>query len=236
MALRQETSSRQPQSQCDYSPAACIPFLRNFNHELEEFWPDLHTFVHDNFVVHSATGKRTIADPTDIAIIEGPTPSASQQDLATPRRRRLTTPTTRSSTITKEQQEFYHLAPALVHKADKDLAAIILKCMSNSHGKEAIRKLLDRVDEDPGWFPGKSDQVKFGPSPVLNGAKRRCVATSAMALKELDLEPTYATVLAKCPRATVRSAVDVSPCLLRGFSLVPCSPKGRGRARGWRAA
>ncbi len=107
--------------------------------------------------------------------------------------------------------------------------AIAGKVVKNGGGhpcKEAIRQLLHRVDEDPGWFPGKSDQVKFGPSPVLNGAKRRCVATSAMALKEQDIEPTYATVLAKCPRATVRSAVEVCTCLRRGFSLVPCSPGG----------
>ena len=58
--------------------------------------------------------------------------------------------------------------------------------------------ILERYDADPsGWHPGKSDQVKFGPSPVLNKAKRRCIATSAMALGQEGMEPTYKNVAAQ---------------------------------------
>ena len=83
------------------------------------------------------------------------------------------------------------------------IAGKVVKAGGGHPCKEAIRQLLERVDNDPGWFPGKTDQVKFGPSPVLNGAKRRCIAASAMALKDADQEPTYASVVANCPQATL---------------------------------
>ena len=53
--------------------------------------------------------------------------------------------------------------------------------------KEAIRLLLERYDADPsGWYPGKSDQAKFGPSPVLNGAKRRCTRSTGWTFHRRD--------------------------------------------------
>ena len=56
--------------------------------------------------------------------------------------------------------------------------------------REAVRKLLKRVDDDPRWYPGKRYQAEFGPAPALNGAKRRCIASSAMAAKADGTEPT----------------------------------------------
>ena len=46
------------------------------------------------------------------------------------------------------------------------IAERVTKIGGGHPSKEAIRLLLERYDADPsGWHPGKSDQVKFGPSP-----------------------------------------------------------------------
>ena len=57
--------------------------------------------------------------------------------------------------------------------------------MGGGHpSREAIRKFLDRVDEDSDWYPRKTYRKRSGPQPVLQGNKRRQVAKSAMNLKE----------------------------------------------------
>lgn len=66
--------------------------------------------------------------------------------------------------------------------------------------------MLDKMDSDEEWYPGKSCQESFGPAPALSGANRRAIAQSAMALKNKDLEPTYALVVAQCPRAALNPA------------------------------
>ena len=79
------------------------------------------------------------------------------------------------------------------------IAERVTKIGGGHPSKEAIRLLLERYDANPsGWYPGKSDQAKFGPSPVLNGAKRRCIATSAMAMKQEGIHiPCRAVVLSR---------------------------------------
>ena len=68
------------------------------------------------------------------------------------------------------------------------IAERVTKIGGGHPSKEAIRLLLERYDADPsGWYPGKSDQAKFGPSPVLNGAKRRCIATAASVPRRASL-------------------------------------------------
>ena len=71
---------------------------------------------------------------------------------------------------------------------------------------EAIRRFLQRVDDDAEWYPGKSYQEKRGPAPALNGTKRQIVAASVMADKKAGVEPTYRTTIAKCPKATLNPA------------------------------
>ena len=66
-------------TQGDYSPAACHPFLENFDLELFETNPDLHTFVHENFVTQNSSGKRAIGDVGDIDAIESPVAPPSSQ-------------------------------------------------------------------------------------------------------------------------------------------------------------
>ncbi len=69
--------------------------------------------------------------------------------------------------------------------------------------REAIRQLLERVDADPEWYPGKTYRKRPGPQAVLHGKKRKQVATSAMNLKKGCAEPTYAAIAARCPAAVV---------------------------------
>jgi hypothetical protein len=43
-----------------------------------------------------------------------------------------------------------------------------IKRIGGGHpGGAAVKKFFDRVDADPGWFPGKSTQAQFGPSSVI---------------------------------------------------------------------
>ena len=53
-------------------------------------------------------------------------------------------------------------------------------------GKAALHKFFTLVDADPDWFPGKHQAGKRGRPPLLTPAKRRCIATSAMAAKRVQ--------------------------------------------------
>ena len=61
--------------------------------------------------------------------------------------------------------------------------------------------MFDKIDNDDGWLLGKSDQVKFGPDPAINGTNQAIIAKSAMNMKEKDDEATYAAVAAYNPKA-----------------------------------
>jgi len=98
--------------------------------------------------------------------------------------------------------------------------------------KEAVRQLLSKVDDDPAWYPGKRYQEKFGPAPALNGAKRRCIATSAMAAKKAGTEPTYNTVLADCPLAALRIVSPEAVPFLPHFSSSARAGGGGGGGGG----
>ena len=83
------------------------------------------------------------------------------------------------------------------------IAAQVTKVGGGSPGRDAIRVLLERIDSDPAWFPGKSYQQSFGPAPAMSKTNQHVVAKSLMKAKEEGIEPTYAVALARCPRATV---------------------------------
>ena len=60
-------------------------------------------------------------------------------------------------------------------EAGKDPAEIAEKVVKIGGGhpsREAIRQLLDRIDEDPDWYPGKRAKAEYGRKPVLRGTKR----------------------------------------------------------------
>ena len=67
--------------------------------------------------------------------------------------------------------------------------------------KGSLHEFLAKVDPGPEWFPGKHLGTKRGLALLLNAAKRRCIASSAMAAKEAGEEPCVAAVLGACPAA-----------------------------------
>ena len=67
----------------------------------------------------------------------------------------------------------------------------------------AIQQLFDRIDNDPDWYPGKQSEEKRGPKRILTGAKAGAIVSAAKRLKSQGTEPTYAAVVAACPRATL---------------------------------
>ena len=69
-----------------------------------------------------------------------------------------------------------------------------------AHG--SVSEFLDKVNNDPEWFPGKHNGVKRGPQPRLTISKRRRIAASAMSQKGEGYEPSVEVTIAKCPAAT----------------------------------
>ena len=66
--------------------------------------------------------------------------------------------------------------------------------------KQAVDKFFHRVDQDPGWHPGKRGAV--GRPKELTDKKRATVARTAMRLKARGVEPGYEALLQECPGAT----------------------------------
>ena len=69
-----------------------------------------------------------------------------------------------------------------------------------AHG--SVSEFLDKVNNDPEWFPGKRKGVKRGPQPRLTKSKRRRIAASAMSQKAEGYEPSVEVTIARCPAAT----------------------------------
>ena len=68
--------------------------------------------------------------------------------------------------------------------------------------RQSIRDLIEKITSDIEWFPGKASGAKRGPAPLLTPAKRRAIATSMMAAKKKNLEPSYNLALTQCPIAS----------------------------------
>ena len=66
---------------------------------------------------------------------------------------------------------------------------------------EAVKAFLDKMDQDPEWFPGKANYEDNGRPRVLRGPKVAAIRNSAMALKERSVEPTCALMVGACPAA-----------------------------------
>ena len=75
--------------------------------------------------------------------------------------------------------------------------------------REAVRQLLQRVDGDKLWHPGKVYRARNGPRPCLTKAKRRAIAAAMMAAKKKGEEPSPALALQKCPGATKNPATNL---------------------------
>ena len=93
-----------------------------------------------------------------------------------------------------------------------------------SPSREVVRLLLNRVDEDSDWYPGKSYQAKHGPAPLLSPAKCRAIATSMMAAKKRGHEPSTALAVHLCPTATSNPVTNATftPKYIRKVFLEDC--------------
>ena len=72
----------------------------------------------------------------------------------------------------------------------------------------AVRQLFEKMDNDKEWFPGKTDRVKFGPEPAINGTNQAVIARSAMNMKEKGAEVTYPQVVAHNPKACLNPGTN----------------------------
>ena len=67
--------------------------------------------------------------------------------------------------------------------------------------RNAIRKLIERMDGDDEWFPGKRPDAPYGRPAELTPAKRKAIADTLMRMKKKGLEPSYPAALARAPAA-----------------------------------
>ena len=81
------------------------------------------------------------------------------------------------------------------------IAAKVKKIGGGRPGNDSVRKLVMKIDEDPGWYPGKRYGEPAGRKPALSALSRHAIKRSAEAMKADDLEPTYGLVVARCPQA-----------------------------------
>ena len=72
--------------------------------------------------------------------------------------------------------------------------------------KEAVGQLIKKMTEDDDWFPGKVYGSLGGRPSVVSETNKSAIATSAMAMKDRGIEPTYALIIAQCPNASINPA------------------------------
>ena len=97
------------------------------------------------------------------------------------------------------------LADTFGVKLSLEKMASVLKKNGGGHPSvETIRKWKSVFQEDPDWYPGKTqeDAATPGPKPVFTPQRKHAVASAAMAEKRAGREPTVAGVRARCPSAT----------------------------------
>ena len=81
------------------------------------------------------------------------------------------------------------------------IASKVTKVGGGHPSGEAVRQTVNKINDDPDWYPGKHSEESRGPKPALSGAARHSIKRSAEAMKAEGLEPTYGLVCARCPNA-----------------------------------
>ena len=92
------------------------------------------------------------------------------------------------------------------------IAGKLLKQGGGSPGREALRRFFEKIDADDEWFPGKGNYEDAGRPAILTGLNRAAIARSAMTMKTNGIEPTYAKVVAACPKASLNPKTDQPFC------------------------
>ena len=108
------------QSHCDWRPQNCLPFLRSLNNELELEQPKMYRYIHNLYIVHTASGKKAIESTAVLPLVEEV--DHTPQGLATPRRAKREAPLTPSApptergTLETEQMKTYTIMPAIIEE------------------------------------------------------------------------------------------------------------------------
>jgi len=89
--------------------------------------------------------------------------------------------------------------------SDGEIASFVTRVDGQTPSKTAVAQWRYTFDEDPGWFPGKTEKerAKPGPKKLLTAQKAVAIANSAMAIKRAGFEPSVSLVKEKCPVATL---------------------------------
>ena len=83
------------------------------------------------------------------------------------------------------------------------IAGKLKKKGGGSPSSSAVFQFLAKVDADDDWFPGKANYDDVGVGPVMTAQQRAALARCAMTMKKNRIEPTYAKVIAACPKAAL---------------------------------
>ena len=71
----------------------------------------------------------------------------------------------------------------------------------------AVKQLLQKMAEDDDWLPGKVYGNLGGRPSAISETNKSIIASSAMAMKQRGVEPTYALIIAQCPNASISPAM-----------------------------
>ena len=71
------------------------------------------------------------------------------------------------------------------------VAAHVTKVGGGSPTPSAMQQLLEKVDADPDWYPGKAELHARGPKSVITARNQNVVAQSAMSMKARGEEPVF---------------------------------------------
>ena len=106
-----------------------------------------------------------------------------------------------------------------------EIAKQVSKVGGGHPSKQAIAALHGSTKQDKHWHPGKvkPSAQKRGPKTKFSKAQKHTVASSAVALKKVGVEPTVANVIARCPRAATNPATGeafTSPTITKVFKTM----------------
>ena len=88
---------------------------------------------------------------------------------------------------------------------DSEIALEVYKVGGGHPSKQAIRKLREKFEADPAWYPGKlsEDAGHPGRPKVIAPGHAAALAKSAMVLKSKGIVPTAGSVIAQCKKASL---------------------------------
>ena len=96
----------------------------------------------------------------------------------------------------------HSVSPDMAHT---EVAKRVTKVGGGHPSPMAICLLRKKFDDDPGWHPGKSEEVRKrpGPKPMFTAQKKQAVANAAMAMDKRGEAVSVEQVQARTPKASL---------------------------------